>query len=88
MTSLWRAIRPTKEERVAKLEWAANGGLGRATIGKVSYSFHSRSHLEPPLFTQVSVVFRRWSRWLTLYDQTPELTYVREPLPSLASFSY
>jgi hypothetical protein len=36
VTSLWRAIRPTKEERVAKLEWAANGGLGRATIGKVS----------------------------------------------------
>lgn len=34
VTSLWRAIRPTKEERVAKLEWAANGGLGRATIGK------------------------------------------------------
>lgn len=24
-----------KEERVAKLEWAPNGGLGRAMIGKV-----------------------------------------------------
>jgi len=34
VTSLWRSIRPTKEERVAKLEWAASGGLGRATIGK------------------------------------------------------
>ncbi|KAF9779485.1 hypothetical protein BJ322DRAFT_354871 [Thelephora terrestris] len=34
VTSLWRAIRHTKEERVAKLEWASGGGLGRATIGK------------------------------------------------------
>jgi len=36
VTSLWRAIRPTKEERVAKLEWSPNGGLGRATIGKTT----------------------------------------------------
>ncbi|OCH88310.1 hypothetical protein OBBRIDRAFT_94277 [Obba rivulosa] len=34
VTTLWRAIRPTKEDRVAKLEWAPNGGLGRAVIGK------------------------------------------------------
>lgn len=35
-TTLWRAIRPNKEDRVARLEWAANGGLGRIVIGKVS----------------------------------------------------
>lgn len=35
ITTLWRAIRANKEDRVAKLEWAANGGLGRVVIGKV-----------------------------------------------------
>jgi len=34
VTTLWRAIRTNKEDRVAKLEWAPNGGLGRAVIGK------------------------------------------------------
>jgi hypothetical protein len=36
VTSLWRTIRPNKEDRVAKMEWAPNGGLGRIVIGKVS----------------------------------------------------
>ena len=34
VTYLWRAIRSNKEDRVAKLEWAPGGGLGRAKIGK------------------------------------------------------
>jgi hypothetical protein len=34
-TTLYRALRKNKEERVARLEWAPNGGLGRAQIGKV-----------------------------------------------------
>ncbi|KIP12833.1 hypothetical protein PHLGIDRAFT_32708 [Phlebiopsis gigantea 11061_1 CR5-6] len=34
VTTLWKAIRANKEDRVAKLEWAPNGGLGRAVIGK------------------------------------------------------
>jgi len=34
VTILWRAIRSNKEDRVAKLEWAPDGGLGRAVIGK------------------------------------------------------
>ena len=34
-TTVWRAIRANKEDRVAKLEWAPGGGLGRAVIGKV-----------------------------------------------------
>jgi hypothetical protein len=37
VTTLWRAVRTNKEDRVAKLEWAPNGGLGRAVIGKVNY---------------------------------------------------
>jgi len=36
-TTLWRAIRKNKEDRVARLEWAPNGGLGRAIIGKQQY---------------------------------------------------
>ena len=36
VTSLWRTICPNKEVRVARIEWAANGGiLGRVAIGKV-----------------------------------------------------
>ena len=81
MTSLWHAIRSTKEERVAKLEWAANGGLGRATIGKVQYPFNNR-----PLFTQFLILLREWSRWPILCDKTLKLTYVLEPLLSLAGF--
>ncbi|KIY49548.1 hypothetical protein FISHEDRAFT_58416 [Fistulina hepatica ATCC 64428] len=34
VTTLWRAIRANKEDRVAKLEWASNGGLGRVIMGK------------------------------------------------------
>jgi len=33
-TTVWRAIRANKEDRVARLEWAPGGGLGRAVIGK------------------------------------------------------
>ena len=35
VTVLWRTIRANKEDRVAKLEWSATGGLGRIIIGKV-----------------------------------------------------
>ncbi|KAI4525265.1 hypothetical protein K523DRAFT_275011 [Schizophyllum commune Tattone D] len=34
VTVLWRTIRANKEDRVAKLEWSATGGLGRIIIGK------------------------------------------------------
>lgn len=34
-TTLWRTAHANREDRVAKLEWASNGGLGRAVIGKV-----------------------------------------------------
>jgi len=34
VTTVSRAVRANKEDRVAKLEWAPNGGLGRAIIGK------------------------------------------------------
>ena len=35
-TTLFRALRKGKEERVARLEWGPGGALGRAQIGKVS----------------------------------------------------
>ncbi|KAF8326947.1 hypothetical protein F5887DRAFT_1192486, partial [Amanita rubescens] len=33
-TTLWRTANANREDRVARLEWASNGGLGRAVIGK------------------------------------------------------
>jgi len=32
---MWRALRPNREDRIAKLEWSPNGGLGRVIMGKV-----------------------------------------------------
>jgi len=37
VTTLWRAIRAQKEDRVAKLEWSPNGSLGRAVLGKSTF---------------------------------------------------
>ncbi|TRM68280.1 hypothetical protein BD626DRAFT_545436 [Schizophyllum amplum] len=34
VTTLWRTIRVNKEDRVAKFEWSATGGLGRVLVGK------------------------------------------------------
>lgn len=34
-TTLYRNIRANREDRVAKFEWASNGGLGRLLMGKV-----------------------------------------------------
>jgi len=34
VTTIWRAISETKQERVARFEWNADGDLGRALIGK------------------------------------------------------
>ncbi|KDQ64750.1 hypothetical protein JAAARDRAFT_52699 [Jaapia argillacea MUCL 33604] len=34
ITTVYRTSRPGKEDRAARLEWAPNGGLGRAVIGK------------------------------------------------------
>ncbi len=46
ITTVWRAIRANREDRVAKLEWAPGGlGLGRAVIGKVRPSLRGIPHL-------------------------------------------
>lgn len=56
VTTLWRAIRSNKEDRVAKLEWAPGGGFGRAVIGKVRLSQqrlpHSTCFLRSHLVTE------------------------------------
>lgn len=38
VTTIWRAISETKQERVARFEWNADGDLGRALIGESSLS--------------------------------------------------
>jgi hypothetical protein len=64
-TTVWRAIRANKEDRVAKLEWAAGGGLGRAVIGKVRPSFqrtcHLTSFLRSPLDHSTMSLWPTWS---------------------------
>ncbi|KAG8935150.1 hypothetical protein FRC03_011530 [Tulasnella sp. 419] len=37
-TTLWRAIKQGKEDKIAKLEWGPNGTLGRAIIGRNTMS--------------------------------------------------
>jgi hypothetical protein len=34
---MWRTLKPGREDRIAKLEWAPNGGLGRVIMGKVGW---------------------------------------------------
>lgn len=43
VTTIWRAISETKQERVARFEWNADGDLGRALIGA-----SSRPRVGPP----------------------------------------
>ncbi|KAI9429844.1 hypothetical protein BJY52DRAFT_100473 [Lactarius psammicola] len=49
ITILWRTIRSNKEDRVAKLEWAPNGGLGRATIGRTPLPMADLIRRDPQL---------------------------------------
>jgi len=47
-TTLYRAgTRANKEERAARLEWAANGGLGRAIIGKTTLAMADLVKADP-----------------------------------------
>ncbi|KAJ7781425.1 hypothetical protein B0H16DRAFT_1659008 [Mycena metata] len=52
VTTLWRAIRPNKEDRVAKLEWAANGGLGRVVIGKNTLPMADLVRTDPRIYVR------------------------------------
>ncbi|KAG7097152.1 hypothetical protein E1B28_004530 [Marasmius oreades] len=49
VTTLWRAIRATKEDRVAKLEWASNGGLGRIVMGKSTLPMADLVRVDPQI---------------------------------------
>jgi hypothetical protein len=44
-TTVWRVIRANKEDRVARLEWAPGGGLGRAVMGRVRVLLQRIPHL-------------------------------------------
>ncbi|PPQ72349.1 hypothetical protein CVT24_002065 [Panaeolus cyanescens] len=50
ITTMWRALRPNKEDRVAKLEWAPNGGLGRVILGKHTLRMADITRPEPTVY--------------------------------------
>jgi len=36
ITTIWRAVRQNREDKVARLEWNPSGGLGRAVLGRTT----------------------------------------------------
>lgn len=42
VTTMWRVLRPNREDRIARLEWSSNGGLGRLIMGRVTVFFFTR----------------------------------------------
>ncbi|KAJ8086420.1 hypothetical protein PM082_005243 [Marasmius tenuissimus] len=50
VTTLTRAIRANKEDRVAKLEWASNGSLGRIIMGKSTLPMADLVRPDPRVF--------------------------------------
>jgi len=50
ITTMWRALRPNKEDRIAKLEWAPNGGLGRVMMGKNSLRMVDLARPDPDIY--------------------------------------
>jgi hypothetical protein len=94
VTILWRKIRSNKEDRVAKLEWAPGGGLGRAVIGKntsilwPSLSAGTRGCLAQDYSTDPTVCQYRWRPSTTSQDivlQDPNnnvIAFVRPTRPT------
>ncbi|KAJ3991830.1 hypothetical protein F5050DRAFT_1812091 [Lentinula boryana] len=54
VTTLYRTIRANKEDRVAKLEWASNGGLGRVVIGKNTLPMSDLVRPDPHIYVSPS----------------------------------
>ncbi|KIK68190.1 hypothetical protein GYMLUDRAFT_189168 [Collybiopsis luxurians FD-317 M1] len=50
VTSLYRAIRANKEDRVARLEWGSNGGLGRVIIGEKTLPMSDLVRPDPHIY--------------------------------------
>jgi len=72
-TTLFRALRKNKEERVARLEWAPNGGLGRAQIGKNTVSMGDLVQPDPRVhgarvFAAPDALLYRWTPSATSRD--------------------
>jgi len=53
ITTLYRAIKQGKEDRIARLEWGPDFDLGRATIGRNMISMQDLVRPEGPPFTRV-----------------------------------
>jgi hypothetical protein len=73
-TTVWRAIRANREDRVAKLEWGPAGGLGRAVIGKVRPSLRRNSPFD--VFLTLTLDHRTTCLWPTWSAGTQGCLYV------------
>ena len=69
---MWRALRPNKEDRIAKLEWSPTGGLGRVMMGKVCGFFFSLYEGQ----IDHGRADRTLCEWLTSRDRTLQSTFV------------
>ncbi|KJA14913.1 hypothetical protein HYPSUDRAFT_149793 [Hypholoma sublateritium FD-334 SS-4] len=50
LTTMWRTLRPNKEDRIAKLEWGPNGGLGRVMLGKQALRMSDLVRPDPAIY--------------------------------------
>ena len=78
-TILWRSIRSNKEDKVARLEWAPDGGLGRAVIGKVRPSLPRKFPFNA--FLMLSLDHRIDFLWPTCSAETRESPCVFRSVP-------
>jgi len=94
-TTVWRAIRANREDRVAKLEWGPGGGLGRAVIGKVRPSLRGIPHLtsflrshsitEPPAYGRLGPPGPKDARTFSVLSP---LVFFRHGLLEFESFQW
>jgi hypothetical protein len=75
VTTIWRAISETKQERVARFEWNADGDLGRALIGACVR--HQPSF--PATLPSRTSVWRRPRRPPAPARRTPSRLGIRHP---------
>jgi len=73
VTTLWRMIRPNREDRVAKFEWSTSGSLGRVIIGKNAFPMADLVRPDPSiqgarLFNGPDGVEYRWRPSTTSSD--------------------
>jgi len=50
ITTMVRVLKPNREDRIAKLEWALNGGLGRVIMGKHTLRMSDLARADPQIY--------------------------------------